>query len=419
MASFRFLHAADLHLDSPLVGLRGRSETWATHVERASRSSFEGLLRLAQAQDCAFVVLAGDVFDGALRNYQTGLFFMAGMRTLGEAGIAVYVILGNHDAENQFARQLPLAKNVRVFAAEAPQSFRIEALSVSLHGQSFKQRDVTDNLARSYPPPVAHDFNIGVLHTACQGNQQHAPYAPCSVEQLVHHGYDYWALGHVHTRAVLHEHPHIVYPGNLQGRSPKETGGKGASIVSVQDGRITACTHHDLDVVRWEHISVAIGGIAHRPDIVEAVRDSLAGVTRIARDKPVALRLTLTGASPLHSALQVHLELLRQEVQTMFETVHANLWLERLRLDTEPMQSPRQGVDPTVSGALTRLIQTALDDGTAQALVETKLNDLINKMPAGADAAGLLARLRSEGVTHAAALAFALVDDRGSSDAPA
>lgn len=419
MKSFRFVHAADLHLDSPLLGLRGKSQTWAAQVERASRQAFEALVALAQTQNCRFVVLAGDVFDGALRNYQTGLFFMAGMRTLGEAGIDVFVILGNHDAENQFAKQLPLAKNVKVFSADMPQSFRLDDVGVSVHGQSFAQRDVTDNLARAYPAPSPGDFNIGVLHTACQGSEQHALYAPCSVEQLVHHGYDYWALGHIHARAILHEYPHVVYPGNLQGRSPKETGGKGATVVAVAHGRVEACTHHDLDAVRWQQARIDVQGIDSLDEVLERVRHGVQQAVALAKDRPVALRIYLEGPSQLHTMLQLQSVQLSQKIETLLEAISGNLWLERLRVATTPHKPDDAPLDPSVSGELTRLIQAAVADGTAAALVQTRLKELRDKMPAGAEADALVHRLTKHADKAAAELAYALIDDKASCDATA
>ncbi|MCH5141968.1 DNA repair exonuclease, partial [Mammaliicoccus sciuri] len=85
---------------------------------------------------------------------------------LKRAGIPVYVLFGNHDAESEMTKKLELPDNVHTFSANKPQTFKIEDLAVALHGQSFKQRDITSNLVTGYPPPIAGYFNIGVLHTA-------------------------------------------------------------------------------------------------------------------------------------------------------------------------------------------------------------------------------------------------------------
>ena len=135
------------------------------------------------------------------------------MGRLNNAGIPVYLLQGNHDAESQITRRLELPENVHLFSSRKPQTFEPDELSVALHGQSFRQRNVTENLALVYPDPVSGAFNIGVLHTGLGGMGGHENYAPCLLGDLVNKGYDYWALGHVHQAEVLHKQPHIVFPG--------------------------------------------------------------------------------------------------------------------------------------------------------------------------------------------------------------
>jgi len=312
--NFTFLHAADLHLDSPLLGLASKSADYAERVDRASRDAFEKLIELAIEEGCSFIVLAGDIFDGDLRNFETGLFFVNQMRRLEEEGIQAFLILGNHDAENRFAAKLSMSANVHLFASKAAEAIAIEALKVSVHGRSYPQRDVTENIARDYPPAVAGHFNIGVLHTACQGSESyHAPYAPCSVEQLVNHGYDYWALGHVHARSVLNEHPHIVYPGNLQGRSPRETGAKGATIVTVSNGEVAHLEHHDLDVVRWFVVTVDVADTEDRSALLDQIRAAIDDACTDAGDRALAIRLRLVGETNQHQQLLIEQQILRED----------------------------------------------------------------------------------------------------------
>ncbi|RYF05276.1 MAG: DNA repair exonuclease, partial [Deltaproteobacteria bacterium] len=350
-------------------------------IADASRVAFDSLVALAIAQRCRFVVLAGDVFDGDLRNYQTGLFFMDGVRRLGEAGMGVYLVLGNHDAENRFAARLELAQNLHVFAAAHPQTQVVPGLTVSIHGQSFARRDVTTNLALGYPSPTAGHFNIGVLHTACQGSEgQHAPYAPCSLEQLINHGYDYWALGHVHARTVLHAHPHVIYPGNLQGRSCRETGGKGATVVHVAAGRVEAAEHHDLDQVRWASPVLDLSGIERRDDLLEAARRSLEAVCHQAQQRAVALRLTCVGATPLHAPLLLQRASFEQDIEALLATLPSEVWLEKLVLATCEPAAPEQ-LDPSVAGRLLAEIDRLATNAHLSDLLAACLADIKVKVP--------------------------------------
>lgn len=236
MTSFRFFHSADIHLDSPLRGLAGQEGNAVARVRTATREALHTLVGLAIEEKVDFLIIAGDLYDGDWRDYKTGLFFAAQMGRLNKEGIPVYLLHGNHDAESQITRRLELPDNVHVFGTRKPETYVLDELQVALHGQSFRQRDITDNLVPDYPAPVSGTFNIGVLHTGLGGMGGHENYAPCAIEDLTNKGYDYWALGHVHQAGVLSEKPHVVFPGNLQGRHARETGAKGASLVTVEDG---------------------------------------------------------------------------------------------------------------------------------------------------------------------------------------
>lgn len=415
--TFKFLHAADLHLDSPLLGLATKSADYAARVDRASRDAFEHLIALAIDEGCRFIVLAGDIFDGDLRNFETGLFFIDQMRRLEEAGIQAFLILGNHDAENRFAAKLSMSANVHVFDSKQAQAIAIEALQVTVHGRSFPQRDVTENIARDYPAAIAGHFNIGVLHTACQGSESyHAPYAPCTVEQLVNHGYDYWALGHVHARAVLNTDPHIVYPGNLQGRSPRETGPKGATIVTVSDGQVTHVEHRDLDVVRWVTLVVDAGGTETRIGLLDRIRAAIEHACSDAGDRALAIRLRLVGETTQHHRFLIDPQSLRDDVAALLATLASDIWLEKLVVATAAPAQPNL-LDPTVSGRLAAEIGALDTDETLNELVEARLAEVRAKMPAGAHAEAFFEALRSEAPARARALALSLIDETEAGDA--
>ena len=231
MPSFRFLHAADLHVDSPLKGIERYEGAPVEAIRGASRRAVANLVSAAIEERVAFVVLAGDIFEGDWRDFGTGLFFAQQLRRLGEEGIEVFLLAGNHDAAAHMTRQLEWPANVTVFSTKAPQSVTHAASGTVLHGQGFATRAVEQDLAARYPEAVAGAFNIGVLHTALDGREGHDPYAPTRVETLRGKGYDYWALGHVHAREVVSREPWIVFPGNLQARHLRETGSKGATLV--------------------------------------------------------------------------------------------------------------------------------------------------------------------------------------------
>ena len=267
----KFIHTADIHLDSPLAGLSAAKDAPFARLRDSTRAALRNLVDYALAEAVDFVVIAGDLYDGTWRDYSTGLFLTAQMARLGGAGIPAYVVLGNHDAESKLTRQLTLPANVHVFAADKAQTIRLDACDVALHGRSFPTPALGENIALAYPPPVPGRFNIGLLHTAAGGREAHANYAPCALADLLAKGYDYWALGHVHAREILSERPHVVFPGNLQGRNIRETGAKGFTVVRVEDGRVVAADHVAADAVRWFRCGVDLAEAADFDDVLDAV----------------------------------------------------------------------------------------------------------------------------------------------------
>jgi DNA repair protein SbcD/Mre11 len=353
MPRFRFVHAADLHIDSPLIGLVSRSEEFAKRVDQASRQAFDNLVSLAQEERCSFIVIAGDLFDGQWRDYHTGLFFAGRMRRLRDAGIRVFIVLGNHDAENRFARQLEFSDNVRVLPADKAQTLPLDDIEAAIHGRSFPRRDVTENVAAGYPRPVPGRFNIGVLHTALTGREGHELYAPCTIEELANRGYDYWALGHVHAHEIVSRDPYIVFSGNLQGRHVRESGPKGAALVTVDDGHVAGFEHRPLDVIRWSREELKVGECTDLDAIRDLVRERLEELTDNADGHTLAVRLQICGRTLLHHELVKRAIQLGEELRTIAQTV-GDIWIERLELNTSPPE--RNLPDPTIAGRLQAIV---------------------------------------------------------------
>ena len=199
----RFIHTADIHLDSPLIGLSSYQDAPAALLRTATRDAFENLVSEAISEKVDFIIIAGDLYDGNWKDFNTGIFFARQMGRLKAVGIPVYLLFGNHDAESEMTKKLLLPDNVHSFRSGKAETFKLPELCVALHGRSFKEAATTENLAVSYPEPIAGWLNIGVLHTALEGNAAHPNYAPCSIAELEARGYQYWALGHVHEDLLL------------------------------------------------------------------------------------------------------------------------------------------------------------------------------------------------------------------------
>ncbi|MBR0986094.1 metallophosphoesterase family protein [Bradyrhizobium liaoningense] len=383
MSSFQFIHTGDIHLDSPLKGLSRQEGAAAERIRTATRTAFEELVSRAIEEQVAFIVIAGDLYDGDWRDFQTGLFFVRQMGRLRAANIPAFVLHGNHDAESQITRRLTLPDNVKVFGYRKPATFELEECRVALHGQSFRVPATTDNLAAAYPPPVKGSFNIGVLHTALGGvNGPQENYAPCSLDELVNKGYDYWALAHVHQASVLHENPHIVFCGNLQGRHIRETGPKSAYLNTVQDGVLQSIEPLHTDVVRWAQIDVPVGACAQFGDVIDEIKNKIDAATINAEGRLLACRIQLTGANALHS------ELLASESQLLAEARAASLalgeeiaWIASVTNATQPVSTMSGAMDQEALNDLNVLLSQATGDPELQVQVANELGELIRKLP--------------------------------------
>ena len=265
----KFIHCADIHLDTPLQGLAHYPGAPVDEIRNATRRAFEKVLDTALSEKVDFLVIAGDLYDTGLKSFESALFFNKQMARLNDAGIGVYLLHGNHDAASKLIKQLRPPKNVHIFQANEPQTFTDEELRIAIHGQSFATPEIIDDLASNYPPPVQGLFNIGVLHTNLSGISEHANYAPCSLETLKNKGYQYWALGHVHNRQILCTDPYIVFPGNIQGRHGKEPGEKSCELVTVSDVGTVSIVPISTSVVPWIHVDIDVSGCLTGDDVYE------------------------------------------------------------------------------------------------------------------------------------------------------
>ena len=379
----RFIHAADLHLDSPLKGLERYADAPAGEIREAPRQALKNLVQLAVEQRVAFVVISGDVYDGDWPDYNTGVFFAAQMSRLREAGIRVALIRGNHDAASQITRELKLPENVHVFPSQQPATLVLDEFGVAIHGQSFATQSVTDDLSLNYPAACRGLFNIGMLHTSAGGREGHENYAPCTVAGLVAKGYDYWALGHVHQREELWHDPWIVFPGNLQGRHVRETGPKGCSIVTVEDCRVTEVEHKTLDVVRWCECDVRADGARDRDELLSRVQSALRLAVDAADGRLLAARVIVRGVCPAHGDVVQHVEQFIADCRVAANDLGSGrVWIEKVQLATRAeldMDDLAAGTDPLAQ--LLQFCRRLPDNPVVLSDLLTDFRDLHQKLP--------------------------------------
>jgi DNA repair exonuclease SbcCD nuclease subunit len=317
MKAFRFIHAADLHLDSPFVGMAALPQEIRESLRQSTFTALANLVTLAIQEKVDFVVISGDVYDLADRSLRAQIRFQKALQRLTAKGIQIYIVHGNHDPEDGRAAKLNWPAHVHFFS-----SLEVEGVPVTvddkgtvawIYGMSYSTAAVTENLVLRIAKKVAAEENmeqdkeiyrIGLLHTNVDGDQAHANYAPCSKQDLLNCDMHYWALGHVHTRQLLHADPPIVYPGNLQGRSVRETGAKGCYIVDVSEYGDSRLTFHPLDAVRWQQRSISIEGIQTEQELKERFELELEHAREEAAGRAAIVRFTLAGRGSIHAVLQ-------------------------------------------------------------------------------------------------------------------
>jgi DNA repair exonuclease SbcCD nuclease subunit len=380
----KFIHAADIHLDSALHGLERYEGAPVAEIRSATRRAFDNLIELAIDEQVAFVLLVGDLYDGDWKDYNTGLYFVERMGRLRDASIRVFIVAGNHDAASQITKHLRLPDNVTLFSTRKPERVVLDDLGVSLCGQGFATRAVTDDISQGYPQGDPQLLNIGLLHTCLDGKPGHEPYAPCTIDGLRSKGYQYWALGHVHKREEISQDPWIVFPGNIQGRHIREIGPKGCTLVTVDGGEIAEVVHRDLDVMRWSICELDVSAAETVDDIYEQVQEELQSSLDAADGRPVAVRLVLYGACCAHVKLHADRERWIQEYRALATGLGgAGIWLEKISIKTKPGLSRDEVLDreDALSGLLRAIQNMELDSSVLDDLAE-EMSVLRQKLPA-------------------------------------
>jgi exonuclease SbcD len=301
---FRFVHTADIHLDSPLLSLALRDPDAAELISNATRQSFAAIIDLCLSEQVDALLIAGDIYDGSYHSMKTAGFLTSQLRRLSDAGIAVFIIRGNHDAMSRITKQLQLPKNVYVFGARHG-SVPIENKNVVIHGVSFAKPSSSESLLPGFAPPVAGVVNIGMLHTSLTGAEGHDDYAPCSLSDLVSQGYDYWALGHIHKRKVHAKGPNaVVMPGIPQGRHINEAGLKSVSLVTIDDDGVISIEERQTSLVQFERLPIDVTGVSEWSELAGLAEKALFKAQENIKANSVIFRIELHGQTSLAAKIR-------------------------------------------------------------------------------------------------------------------
>jgi len=383
---FKFIHAADIHLDSPLRGLSKYESAPVDAIRDACRRAFQNLVDLAIEEKVAFVLLAGDLYDGDWKDYSTGIFLSRQMGRLNQHDIQVFCVAGNHDAANRMTKALDTPSNMKIFSAKKAETVKLEHLATAIHGHSFNTKHVDRNLAAGFCNAEKGMFNIGLLHTSLDGRTGHANYAPCSLDDLISKGYQYWALGHIHKQEIVAQDPFVVFSGCIQGRHIRESGPKGCVLVTVEDDIVKNVETLCLDVLRWTQTRIDLTGIEEHRDILEKVREAIEQELISAQDRPLAMRIELVGATKLSDQLAAFPEKFEQQLKALgAEIAGDQLWIERIENNTQGKYDLKTALaDENEFGLLLKSIIATPDDIDQIDGVADTIAELRQKLPSEA-----------------------------------
>ncbi len=297
---FRFIHCGDLHLGAPFQRLQGLREHIAEEVIKATYKAFSNIITLAIQERVQAILISGDIYDSEYHNVEAQVRFVRELERATEKGIAVFIVFGNHDPMDSWATKVAFPKGVHIFSAQKVERVPLivggEEVA-AIYGQSHATKDMQEDLASHFRAMTNDRYAIGLLH-AFVGGSDGKPYAPTTLDVLRDAGMDYWALGHIHKRAVLNENPHIVYAGNPQGLKRNEEGARGCYLVSVGANGHTEVEFHETSAIRWETVELDISNLTQVSEMTEMIRHKKKWIASKVR-RPLLLRIIFVGEGPL------------------------------------------------------------------------------------------------------------------------
>ena len=376
--SVSFVHTADLHLDSPLSALSLKDPALAELVGNATRATLTRIVNLCIEHKVHALLIAGDIYDGDQKSVHTAAAFLHQMRRLKTADIQVFIIRGNHDAKSGLGSALAMPENVHEFDGRGGKQ-SINNTNAVVHGVSFSKAHAKESLLPKFKPAVANHINIGMLHTSLAGSSNHDVYAPCSLNELINFGYDYWALGHIHKPKIHHEKPAIVMPGIPQGRDIGEDGPHSVSLVSINNNE-TRITNVNVCPIQFEHITVNTDKLTEWSDLLDAIESSLRTKKETIKSDQLICRITLEGSSSLSFLIERDLDVLLAFCRETGSEIGA-CWIETLKnkCHTETSHSDHQ---TSILPQLSALIEAHVyNSDHIETLATAELRQLVKKMP--------------------------------------
>jgi exonuclease SbcD len=338
MKSLKFIHCADLHIDSPFKGIGNINPELQKILCDSTFEAFNKIITIALENKVDFVLIAGDIYDSENKSLQAQFRFREGLTRLLEHGIPSYIVYGNHDPLDSWSATLKEIDGVNVFGDEVECKYfkKNGDILAKIYGVSFASSDIRDNLALKFPEVDGDIPCIGLLHTNV-GGRLDDPYSPCTVEDLNSKGMDYWALGHVHGYEIIKKaNPAIVYPGCPQSRNATETGEKGCCLVTLSPGIEPDILFINTDFVRYAQENLDISSCSVIDEIMDSIIAQCHDISTGFKGCHAIIRLSLSGRTILHNELKKEgtVQDITDKIRKALEKRKPLIWLEKISLNT-------------------------------------------------------------------------------------
>jgi DNA repair exonuclease SbcCD nuclease subunit len=291
---FRFLHAADLHLERPFAGVAEVPEPLRERLIDAPYVAASRLFDLAISEAVDFVVLSGDVADVRRAGPRAMAFLVGQFQRLAAKNIHVYWAGGEVDPPSQWPAALTLPRHVHLFAAE-----HAETVIHQRDGQPLARLTGMSRAPNREPTaadfrPIAADVpTVAAAHVAHDlAGMEQEPVA-------------YWALGGDHARRTLFASPGAAhYPGTPQGHTWQESGPRGATLVDVDDTGRARMVFQAVDAVRWVAQTVVLEPETDRAALAQRLREEVGRLAVAASDRAALVHFTLAGGGPVRAEIR-------------------------------------------------------------------------------------------------------------------
>lgn len=382
MSQFKFIHAADLHIESPYKGVSQMNDSLGKSLVEHGVKAYDQLIQTALDEQIDFLLIAGDSFDSESGSLSAQYRFVRGLERLNKAGIPVFIITGNHDPLSSWSTHFKLPNNVVLFEADEVQQHSVvengEKLA-EIYGVSYGKKEEFNPLAKQFLRNDSAPFSIGLLHGTIAGNEAHTPYCPFDLDTLRASNMDYWALGHIHKREVISEHnPMVVYPGNIQGRHFNETGEKGCSLVTVEHGKVTQHDFISLSDIVYEYINLEVNEMESLSDFFKVIHE--VKTEKTLQNKSYLLRIRLKGKSELHPVFSNHSEMESLTKELNDENVYQDrfVFIDKFINESYPeidLEARKQSSD-FIADLLVRFEELESDENASKNLISEIMEEI-------------------------------------------